>query len=322
MTSQDFSIIAKIKTEHDGTIFSLSDGGDNWVPDGQAWFIRGGRLVFDIGWVGAVSGRTNVSDGRWHTVALTWEQATRQVRLYVDGRLDGEGTLAAKGPLPQPVARIGFTSPNFPQPASFFQGEIAQVQFHNRRLTEGLQTLPRVNDNDDRSTTATAAWDLAAQLGVYIAIENVWNHFLYDHAGPLVTQTADKYVRYVDELNSPWVGMQFDIGNHWKYGSMGDWIRQLGRRVVKLDLKGFSRANDQFTKITEGDIDWLDVRRALLEINYGMFRDICRAQIQDSLENGDAIGDMRALYGDFMRALSHTLGEFEAPAGTLEEITA
>jgi hypothetical protein len=64
------------------------------------------------------------------------------------------------------VARIGFTSPNFPQPASFFQGEIAQVQFHNRRLTEGLQTLPRVNDNDDRSTTATAAWDLAAQLGV------------------------------------------------------------------------------------------------------------------------------------------------------------
>lgn len=109
---------------------------------------------------------------------------------------------------------------------------------------------------------------LAAQLGVAIAIENVWNHFLYDHAGPLVTQTADKYVRYVDELNSPWVGMQFDIGNHWKYGSMGDWIRQLGRRVVKLDIKGFSRANDQFTKITEGDIDWLDVRRALLEINY------------------------------------------------------
>lgn len=112
------------------------------------------------------------------------------------------------------------------------------------------------------------ALPLAAQLGVYIAIENVWNHFLYDHAGPLVTQTADKYVRYVDELNSPWVGMQFDIGNHWKYGSMGDWIRQLGRRVVKLDLKGFSRANDQFTKITAGDIDWADVRRALLEINY------------------------------------------------------
>jgi L-ribulose-5-phosphate 3-epimerase len=108
---------------------------------------------------------------------------------------------------------------------------------------------------------------LAAQLGIVIAIENVWNHFLYDHAGDS-SQTADKFVRYVDEFNSPWVGMQFDIGNHWKYGSPGDWIRQLGKRIVKLDVKGFSRKEDRFTKIGEGDIDWADVRRALRDINY------------------------------------------------------
>ena len=111
------------------------------------------------------------------------------------------------------------------------------------------------------------ALPLAAELGVYIAIENVWNQFCYDHGGG-ADQKADKYVKYVDELNSPWVGMQFDIGNHWKYGSMGDWIRQLGRRVVKLDVKGFSRKMDKFTKIDEGDIDWADVRKALVEINY------------------------------------------------------
>lgn len=108
---------------------------------------------------------------------------------------------------------------------------------------------------------------LASELGVYIAIENVWNKFLYNHDGDS-TQSADKFVDYVDELNSAWVGMQFDIGNHWKYGSMGDWIRQLGRRIVKLDLKGFSRADNKFTKIGEGDLDWADVRKALLEINY------------------------------------------------------
>jgi len=108
---------------------------------------------------------------------------------------------------------------------------------------------------------------LAAELGMYIAIENVWNHFMYDHAGDH-HQTADQYVQFVDELNSPWLGMQFDIGNHWKYGSMGDWIRQLGNRIVKLDLKGFSRAKDTFTNIGEGDLDWADVRKALLEINF------------------------------------------------------
>ena len=120
----------------------------------------------------------------------------------------------------------------------------------------------------DRSIHNIAqAVPLAAELGVYIAIENVWNQFLYDHDGDS-NQTADKFVRYVDQFNSPWVGMQFDIGNHWKYGSMGDWIRQLGQRIVKLDLKGFSRKRNEFTKIGEGDIDWADVRKALDEIGY------------------------------------------------------
>ena len=108
---------------------------------------------------------------------------------------------------------------------------------------------------------------LCAELGIQIVIENVWNKFLYDHDGG-ADQTAEKFVKYVDQFSSPWVGMQFDIGNHWKYGSMGDWIRQLGKRVFKLDLKGFSRAENKFTKIGEGDLDWADVRKALVEINY------------------------------------------------------
>lgn len=116
---------------------------------------------------------------------------------------------------------------------------------------------------------------LAARLGIQIVVENVWNHFLYDHAGDH-TQTADQFVRFIDELDSPWVGMQFDIGNHWKYGSMGDWIRQLGRRVFKLDIKGFSRAEDKFTRIGEGDIDYADVRAALNEIH---FHGWCAAEV-------------------------------------------
>ncbi len=111
------------------------------------------------------------------------------------------------------------------------------------------------------------ALPLAAELGVTIALENVWNEFLYDPDGGQ-EQTAEKIAEYVDEVNSPWFGVQFDIGNHWKYGSMGDWIRRLGKRVVKLDLKGYSRANQDWANIGEGDIDWQDVRKALLEINY------------------------------------------------------
>lgn len=118
---------------------------------------------------------------------------------------------------------------------------------------------------------------LAAELGVAIAIENVWNHFCYDHAevGDR-SQSAEKFAKYVDAFNSPWVGMQYDLGNHWKYGPTGDHVRTLGKRIIKLDIKGFSRENDKFTKIGEGDVDWADVRKALHEIN---FHGWCAAEV-------------------------------------------
>src|SRR5205085_9955669 len=40
---------------------------------------------------------------------------------------------------------------------------------------------------------------LAAELGVRICIENVWNQFLYDHNGP-ANQKPDLYNKYVDEI--------------------------------------------------------------------------------------------------------------------------
>lgn len=124
----------------------------------------------------------------------------------------------------------------------------------------------------DRSIeNISKALPVAAEVGVSIVVENVWNHFCYDHEGG-ADQNADKFARYIDDFNSPFVGMQFDIGNHWKYGSMGDWIRTLGKRIYKLDVKGFSRtAKDgagAFTAIGEGDLDFDDVRKALTEINF------------------------------------------------------
>lgn len=110
------------------------------------------------------------------------------------------------------------------------------------------------------------ALPLAARLGIYVAIENVWNQFLYQHDGP-DDQSAELFIKYVDELNSPWVGMQFDIGNHQKYGKPAEWIRALGHRIVKLDVKDWGRQAG-WAKIGEGDVDWVDVCRALREIGY------------------------------------------------------
>jgi hexulose-6-phosphate isomerase len=110
------------------------------------------------------------------------------------------------------------------------------------------------------------ALPLAAQLGVRILIENVWNGFCYIHDGP-ENQTAHKLAEYLDAIGSPWVGSYFDIGNHQKYGKPAEWIRVLRSRIVKLDVKDWGKKNG-FSKIGEGDVDWPEVRKALKEIGF------------------------------------------------------
>jgi putative heme-binding domain-containing protein len=173
LTTQNFSLVARIKTQADGTIWSLSQVGPKWTPDGQTFFIRGGRLGFDIGWVGAVTGKAKVNDGKWHVVAMTWDKADGRVRLYVDGKLDGAGSLAAKAALPNSIVRIGFTTPDFPRPATFFQGDISEVRFHQRRL-EAAPTVLSEAASEDKSLVAR--WLLQDVTGASVADATKHNH--------------------------------------------------------------------------------------------------------------------------------------------------
>jgi hexulose-6-phosphate isomerase len=110
---------------------------------------------------------------------------------------------------------------------------------------------------------------LAASLGQRILFENVWNKMHYDHDAP-PEQTPARFIEFVDSFNSPWVGMYYDIGNHWKYGQPLAWLRAFGRRVVKLDVKGFSRAKNKFVDITseDDDLPWKEVQAGLEEIGF------------------------------------------------------
>jgi putative heme-binding domain-containing protein len=122
----DFSVVARVRTDADGTIWSKTRDQDQWLADGQSLFIRGGRLTLDVGWVGAVRGSKKINDGRWHEVGLSYRGATGEVTLFVDGQVDGKQNLAPKGPLADAVMRIGFTNKNFPQ-KSHFEGEMEQL---------------------------------------------------------------------------------------------------------------------------------------------------------------------------------------------------
>jgi hexulose-6-phosphate isomerase len=111
------------------------------------------------------------------------------------------------------------------------------------------------------------ALPLAQELGVKIAIENVWNQFLLS---PL------EAARYIDEFESPAIGWHFDIGNVINFGYPEQWIRILGKRIQKLHVKEFSRAKRDKTgpasgfqvAYLAGDNDWPAVMKALDDIGY------------------------------------------------------
>ena len=136
LRDSDFSVYARVKTTSGGTIFCKTSTEPKWVPNGKTLFIRGGKLAFDIGWVGVVQSRRRVNDGRWHDVAMTYEKKDGQVRLYIDGKLDGQARLKAKEPVEGHVVRIGYTSKDFPDDGRSFEGDISEVRFYSRALSE------------------------------------------------------------------------------------------------------------------------------------------------------------------------------------------
>lgn len=108
---------------------------------------------------------------------------------------------------------------------------------------------------------------LAEETGVKIAFENVWNNFLLSPV---------EAARYVDELDSEMVGWYFDVGNIVRYGWPEHWIEALGKRILKLDVKEYSRAKQQNegiwkgfeVELMEGDCNWPEVNKALDKIGY------------------------------------------------------
>ena len=102
----------------------------------------------------------------------------------------------------------------------------------------------------------------AAELGIFIGVENVWNRFLLS---PLEMRD------FIDGIGSEAVGVYFDVGNVLVNGFPDQWIRLLGGRIKQVHAKDFNTNVGNlsgFTNLLSGDVNWKEVKKALGDIDY------------------------------------------------------
>jgi L-ribulose-5-phosphate 3-epimerase len=104
---------------------------------------------------------------------------------------------------------------------------------------------------------------VAAETGVTIGIENVWNKFLLS---PLEMRD------FIDAAGgTPLIGSYFDVGNVIATGYPEQWIEILGSRIARVHFKDFKRSVGNlsgFCDLGDGDVNWPAVLEALAHIGY------------------------------------------------------
>ncbi len=103
---------------------------------------------------------------------------------------------------------------------------------------------------------------IAEELQIAVAVENVWNKFLLS---PLEMRNL------IDEVNSPYVGCYFDVGNFLGWAIPQHWIEIVAHRIKKVHVKDFKvdvGNRHGFVTLLQGDVDWKAVRASLRSIGY------------------------------------------------------
>lgn len=210
------------------------------------------------------------------TFQMLKEAGFQGVELISPNELDLKEVLAARDEIGIEIHGVSgglhWSKPlSDPDPAVVAEGvEAIKREFQDVKAYGGTTVLvvPAVVT---KQVSYQQAWDrsqeqirklipFAEEAGVKIAVEEVWNRFLLS---PL------EFARYIDEFESPTVGAYFDVGNVVEFGFPEEWIRTLGKRILKVHIKEYAKPKRFGYKLGEGgEIDWPAVRQALIEVGY------------------------------------------------------
>ncbi len=107
------------------------------------------------------------------------------------------------------------------------------------------------------------------EFGVNVAVENMWQS-----TGDIINHStcskAEEFIRYIDELNSPYIVACLDIGHAALVREdVATFIRKLGKnRLRSLHVHDVDGKNDLHTLPFYGSVNWNKIMSALKEIGY------------------------------------------------------
>jgi L-ribulose-5-phosphate 3-epimerase len=112
-----------------------------------------------------------------------------------------------------------------------------------------------------------ALHDKAAKARVKIGCENC-------NAEQRFLISPREFWQFLNEVNSPWVGIHLDVGNIHETGFAEQWIEINGPRITRIHLKDVlkhrGRCGDQsvYTNLFLGDNNWPAIRAAVDKVRY------------------------------------------------------
>lgn len=180
-----FTAFVRFTTRGGGTLFAFCDPAGKWSPDAKALFIREGRLVYDIGWLGEMTAGSDLDDGRPHHAVLRVNAG--RAEIWIDGR-----PVAQKNGFTRPDAaghlfRTGRAASDFG--GDFTGGSIDSLRLWNRALPDDeMQALldgePARTNTPDFTTSAGQSvrpvieggrgWVQALERSDHAAIVSAW----------------------------------------------------------------------------------------------------------------------------------------------------
>lgn len=107
----------------------------------------------------------------------------------------------------------------------------------------------------------------AAQAGVKIGCENCCSEQRF-------LMSPREFGLFLDDVNSPWVGLHLDVGNIHDTGFPEQWIEIHGPRITRIHVKDVLRHRGRcgnesvYTNLFLGDNNWPAIRAALHKVKY------------------------------------------------------